>query len=262
MKITAAACLVSVFLAASPGSAQTSFDGVAVPPAPAADESGPPSDYSFGGQPQDLVVHAITCQPRTSTPHLIHGTFQYFGNDVSSLGQYNCPVVIPNGARITGVECLVRDASSSDITIQLFRTTVDVVTNVPGGSTVLATMTSSGTSGFQTLSTTLAVPETARRRSGNNRNAYILFVVLPDVAANASLRDCTIIWNRQVSPAPATASFGDVPVSHAQFRFIEALAAAGITGGCGGGNYCPDTPLTRGQMAVFLSAALGLHFPN
>jgi hypothetical protein len=27
------------------------------------------------------------------------------------------------------------------------------------------------------------------------------------------------------------------------------------------GNFCPDGPLTRGQMAVFLSKALGLQFP-
>jgi hypothetical protein len=26
--------------------------------------------------------------------------------------------------------------------------------------------------------------------------------------------------------------------------------------------YCPDQPVTRGQMAVFLAKALGLHFPN
>jgi hypothetical protein len=35
---------------------------------------------------------------------------------------------------------------------------------------------------------------------------------------------------------------------------------SGITAGCGGGNYCLDAALTRGQMAVFLSKALGLHF--
>jgi hypothetical protein len=63
-----------------------------------------------------------------------------------------------------------------------------------------------------------------------------------------------------VSPAPGSATFGDVPTSHPFFQFIEALVASGITAGCGGGNYCPDAPLTRGQMAVFLSKALGLHF--
>jgi hypothetical protein len=68
-------------------------------------------------------------------------------------------------------------------------------------------------------------------------------------------------WFRQVSPAPATATFTDVPTGHPFFQFVEALARSGITAGCGGGNFCPDAPLTRGQMAVFLSVALGLHFP-
>jgi S-layer homology domain len=36
--------------------------------------------------------------------------------------------------------------------------------------------------------------------------------------------------------------------------------AAGITAGCGGGRFSVDDPITRGQMAVFLSLALGLHF--
>jgi hypothetical protein len=51
-----------------------------------------------------------------------------------------------------------------------------------------------------------------------------------------------------------------VPTTHPFFQFVEALVASGITAGCGGGNYCPDAALTRGQMAVFLSKALGLHF--
>ena len=65
-----------------------------------------------------------------------------------------------------------------------------------------------------------------------------------------------------MAPAPAAATFTDVPVGHPQRQFVEALAAAGITGGCGPSAYCPDSPLTRGQMAVFLAVALGLHFPN
>jgi hypothetical protein len=69
-------------------------------------------------------------------------------------------------------------------------------------------------------------------------------------------------WHRTVSPPPATASFNDVPTSHQFFQFIEALKASGITGGCGNGNFCPDSPLTRAQMAAFLSKALGLNWPN
>jgi hypothetical protein len=64
----------------------------------------------------------------------------------------------------------------------------------------------------------------------------------------------------QVSPAPLTPTFNDVPTSSPQFQFVEALVAAGITAGCGGGNYCPSNPVTRGQMAVFLAKALGLQW--
>ena len=71
-----------------------------------------------------------------------------------------------------------------------------------------------------------------------------------------------IWWRRVVSPAPGSPTFNDVPIDHAFFQYIEALADSGITGGCGNGNYCPDNPLTRGQMAVFLAKALGLHWPG
>jgi hypothetical protein len=69
-------------------------------------------------------------------------------------------------------------------------------------------------------------------------------------------------WHRTVSPAPLAATFGDVPTNHPFFQFVEALASSGITGGCGNGNYCPDNSVTRGQMAVFLAKALGLHWPH
>ncbi|MBI5293974.1 MAG: S-layer homology domain-containing protein [Chloroflexi bacterium] len=57
-------------------------------------------------------------------------------------------------------------------------------------------------------------------------------------------------------PADATGTiFNDVPASNPFAKWIEQLAAEGITGGCGGGNYCPNTPVTREQMAVFLLVA-------
>ena len=46
--------------------------------------------------------------------------------------------------------------------------------------------------------------------------------------------------------------FGDVPLSNPFAAFIEQLAGFEITGGCGGGNYCPDDAVTRAEMAVFL----------
>jgi S-layer family protein len=64
-----------------------------------------------------------------------------------------------------------------------------------------------------------------------------------------------IFYTLQVSPAPAVATFSDVPPSHPFFQFIEALAASGITAGCGGGNYCRNNAVTRAQMAVFILKA-------
>ncbi len=60
------------------------------------------------------------------------------------------------------------------------------------------------------------------------------------------------------SPPNATGVFADVPVGYWADKWIEQLAAEGITGGCGGGNYCPDTPVTRAQMAVFLVKTFNL----
>ena len=39
---------------------------------------------------------------------------------------------------------------------------------------------------------------------------------------------------------------------------INSIAAAGITFGCGGGRFCPRTPITREQMASFLVRGFGL----
>jgi hypothetical protein len=60
-------------------------------------------------------------------------------------------------------------------------------------------------------------------------------------------------------PPPCVApAFGDVPCSSPFARWVNELVARGITGGCGGGNYCPLAPVTRGQMSVFLTLTFGL----
>jgi hypothetical protein len=56
-------------------------------------------------------------------------------------------------------------------------------------------------------------------------------------------------------PAATGTVFPDVPANSFAAAWIEALAGEGITGGCGGGNYCPGNPVTRQQMAVFLMKA-------
>jgi IPT/TIG domain/S-layer homology domain len=59
-------------------------------------------------------------------------------------------------------------------------------------------------------------------------------------------------------PPPCTGTFLDVPCSSNFAVWIEQLFHEGVTGGCGGGNYCPQSPNTRGQMAVFLQKTFSL----
>jgi hypothetical protein len=63
-----------------------------------------------------------------------------------------------------------------------------------------------------------------------------------------------------VPPAPTTQRFADVPLTHPFAAYIEELAARQITLGCGSGNYCPATNVTREQMAAFTIRAL--HAPG
>ena len=51
---------------------------------------------------------------------------------------------------------------------------------------------------------------------------------------------------------PPTPFFTDVPAGNAYFQWVQKMKQLGITSGCGPSTYCPDDPVTRGQMAVFM----------
>ena len=59
-------------------------------------------------------------------------------------------------------------------------------------------------------------------------------------------------------PTPSGTLFSDVPLGSFANAYIEDLYVKGITGGCLTGplRYCPNTPVTRGQMAIFLLKTL------
>jgi hypothetical protein len=62
-----------------------------------------------------------------------------------------------------------------------------------------------------------------------------------------------------LAPAVAVANhiFSDVPTGSAFHGDIERVYDARITAGCSASTYCPDTNVTRGQMAAFLSRTGG-----
>ena len=71
-------------------------------------------------------------------------------------------------------------------------------------------------------------------------------------------------WPDVYSPPAATGTmFDDVPVNHWAAGWIEQLAIDGITGGCSTNPpmYCPENPVTRAQMAVFLVRTFNLPVP-
>jgi glucose/arabinose dehydrogenase len=84
-------------------------------------------------------------------------------------------------------------------------------------------------------------------------------VVTYTVSANTdpTLRNGSL----SVSGTPYTiaqgAAFLDVPPSHLFYREIGKLSARGVTVGDGNGNFLPDQPVTRQEMAAFIIRALG-----
>jgi streptogramin lyase len=64
-----------------------------------------------------------------------------------------------------------------------------------------------------------------------------------------------------VPPPCTTPPFGDVPCASPFAVWIQELAARGITVGCGGGNYCPASLVSRQEMAVFILETLGVTPP-
>lgn len=81
------------------------------------------------------------------------------------------------------------------------------------------------------------------RRPRIRRSVVVAFVVGLLVAAPVA----TLAMHR----------FADVPDDHPFHNNISAIANAGITTGCGGGNYCPDVAVDRGQMAAFMQRGFG-----
>jgi hypothetical protein len=164
------------------------------------------------------------------------------------------PVMIPSGAAIHEFELEACDTDpAAQVTATLFRQNA-----LEGTIPTLATVSTAAGNSCGFFHVALA-PHTVNNHTGT----YMVAIVINGTTIATRFQAVRLFYRLQVSPPPATATFpNDVPTTHPIFRFVEALAAAGITGGCGAGSYCPDSPLTRGQMAVFLSTALGLHFPN
>lgn len=171
------------------------------------------------------------------------------------------PIPVPDGARLTQFLYWGYDTDPGvDLSYDVYETCQDP-SGTPPFVTLVAHASPTGTAGRHVGSVLLS------HLTADTKNcAYSVRVLFAPaghecVQGGLEVEKLQVSWVRQVSPAPATATFGDVPTSDSRFQFVEALVKSGVTVGCGNGNYCPDQPITRGQMAVFLAKALGLQWP-
>jgi len=157
---------------------------------------------------------------------------------------------LPSGARIVYIELDACDTNGSDQHLTLNTWNCDFLGAC--SSTPISTLTT--TSGSCSNYNDNAVSQHINNYLGQT----LLDVTFGATDGTNSLAGVIVGYILEISPPPAVATFPDVPTSSPQFQFVEALVEAGITAGCGVPNYCPNNPVTRGQMAVFLSKLAGL----
>jgi len=229
---------------------------------------------SYGDRDQTLTIGAADFQIKAdASDDFLDADGYLYGPTASVYYDYRAPLTLPEGALIEQVCLYVNDSDPSRVAGAYLM----AQRLVPGGGTPgqisiqgSAALSSSDIGYGYYCSDPLAYTLLSTFEMGGDGTldnvawyvaAYFSNAVAPsDSSGVLGLGGVRITWKRQVSPPPDTPTFADVPATDRAWHQIEALAASGITAGCGGGNYCPDGSLTRRQMAVFLAKALGLQW--
>ena len=211
--------------------------GVAANPTAAPESTDPPATtgrvtpHDFGvGNVQVYEVSAMSVPPMISdTVYNYEGSVRY---KLSGSPWFVGSVAIPTGALLTGIEIDACDTNPA----AFVSVAINRCVNHNGGCTELG-LAASGTTetpGCQFF-------YSATTAETIDHGAYTYHFVVADTGTNhfTTFQSVRVYWQRQMSPAPAAATFGDVSTSHPFFRAIEAFAGSGITTGCGGGNFCP-----------------------
>ncbi len=230
---------------------------------PARAEEGPRARPKTYGTSQDSIYHVPVTEfvptngGYTTDDTAFPGTLSRY---TMNCGGYCLEAVprLPNGALLTGIEvyfCNSNPNPAYTLGVELYTSWYDGENITPLSAGVYS-QTQNGCGEIR-----IADLSGLNYQVNYYNNQLILGTVIDAQDGSQAISGVNLFYRLQVSPAPPTPDFGDVPTSNPQFQFIEALYASGITAGCGGGNYCPNNPLTRGQMAVFLAKALGLQWP-
>lgn len=208
----------------------------------------PSTPQAFGPEVHIANFPSASFHPRSPTTTWVFDSGYYLFSTTAD-PCFLTPVELPSGAKITSMTIQACDTSLNDDATAILL----ACPRIGGGACATPGTVSSGIGGCLNFGTGPMDIEINNVLSG-----YMLQVCSESQSNETKFRGVTIIYKLQQGPAPVTATFGDVPPTHPFFRAIEAMAAAGVTSGCGGNNYCPEQNLTRAEMAKFLSVALGL----
>jgi S-layer homology domain len=218
-------------------------------------------DFGTGAQYTAIAAKSFIGRQNTAAD-----PWQYSGGDegcctnLSRTGaeQFaDAPLNLPNGVLLTFIRFWANDTNAaSNMGFFLFETCYPNLGPGPTNSVELL----AGAGGLATAGATGNQSDSAGNllHTINNEGCKYTLRVSFGATTGLTLQKMRAQWQRQISPAPAVASFSDVPTTAQFFREIEALADSGVTSGCTVTTFCPDDFVTRRQMAAFLSRALGL----
>lgn len=256
-----------------PAVAQTQVDGTSVPPVPDKPGTGTVND-SPAGAPDAYGVEnytAFVVPPTSFHPYneglgYIFWAGGYIGAQTTDTWRYfEAPVYLPTGALLSSTVISYYDNDDPGyVSIGFY------LQECPAGSACTQTTLvgvqseATGTPGYSNFNDGGSNGVTWRNydQAGSTINYGMIRVHFSLGTVNLRIGPIMIWYQRQISPAPASATFSDVPTDHWAFQFVEALVSAGITQGMPDGTYHPTDPVTRAQMATFLARALGLDYSD
>ena len=219
---------------------------------------------SYGAGDQTLTIGAAEFQaiPPVPTGNDVIGPDGYlYGNFTTTT--WWAPVVLPDGAWIGEMCVYYKDNVTGLFSLGFGQETLAGPGEVPAPGACCGFVASAHDDGYQ--SRCVGINQRLRDLAdpdGDGTASPVVNHLKASATGAVGFGGVRIVWKRDVSPPPAAPTFADVPTNDPAWPEIEALAASGITAGCGGGNYCPDATLTRRQMAVFIARALGLHWSD
>ena len=223
--------------------------------APAAAESpGSIAESAYGtAATSATTLHSSAFLPNESaTGYVRVGTWNY-RSAAAAGGEFSAPLTLPQGAQVNLVRFyLCDDSTVAGLRLYLQRCPHD---QTACNYVILASTSDPADDGCEVI--------TGGGFDIDNTQYHYRLLIIDDDGSNVTrFKAVQLEWVRRLSPPPASATFADVPVGDDLHPYVELLAAAGITTGCGGGDFCPDQPVTRGQLALLFARALGLHYPN